>query len=88
VQVVVGDGLNGAPDRAPFDRIIVTAAAEAIPETLVAQLAEGGVMLLPVGPHDGAQEIIKLTKMNDGLQQQRLIGVRFVPLLPGQAREM
>lgn len=88
VEVVVGDGLNGVPDRAPFDRIIITAAAEVIPETLVAQLSEGGVMLLPVGAHGGAQEIIKLTKMNEGLTQQRLIGVRFVPLLPGQAREL
>ena len=88
VEVVVGDGLNGVPDSAPFDRIIITAAAEAIPETLVAQLAEGGVMLLPVGPHDGAQEIIKLTKMNEGVTQPRRIGVRFVPLLPGQARDL
>lgn len=88
VDVVVGDGFAGVPERAPYDRIIVTAAAEQVPEALVAQLADGGVMLLPLGPHDGTQEIVKLTKTNEGLVQERLIGVRFVPLLPGQAREL
>ncbi len=88
VQVLVGDGLAGVPDRAPYDRIIVTAAAETVPEALVAQLAEGGVMVLPLGPHAGAQRLIKLTKSEDGLKQEDLIGVRFVPLLPGQAREL
>jgi protein-L-isoaspartate(D-aspartate) O-methyltransferase len=88
VEVVVGDGFAGVPERAPFDRIIVTAAAEEVPPALVEQLAEGGIMLLPRGPHHGAQEIVKLTKTNDGLEQERLIGVRFVPLLPGQAREL
>ena len=88
VQVLVGDGLAGVPDRAPYDRIIVTAAAETVPEALVAQLAKGGVMVLPLGPHAGAQRLIKLTKSEDGLKQEDLIGVRFVPLLPGQAREL
>jgi protein-L-isoaspartate(D-aspartate) O-methyltransferase len=88
VEVVVGDGLAGAPDRAPFDRILVTAAAERIPEALTAQLAEGGVMLLPLGPHDGTQHIVKLTKASTGLTREELIPVRFVPLLPGQAREL
>jgi protein-L-isoaspartate(D-aspartate) O-methyltransferase len=88
VEVVVGDGLAGVPARAPYDRIIVTAAAEQIPGALVEQLADGGIMLLPLGPHDGAQEIVKLTKTNEGLAEQHLIGVRFVPLLAGQAREL
>jgi protein-L-isoaspartate(D-aspartate) O-methyltransferase len=88
VEIVVGDGLSGAPARAPFDRILVTAAAERIPETLTEQLAEGGVMLLPLGPHDGTQRIIKLTKSSTGLSREDLIPVRFVPLLPGQAREL
>src|SRR5690242_5417350 len=57
VTVVVGDGFAGHPEAAPYDRIIVTAAAEEIPESLVAQLGEGGVMLLPLGPHGGAQRI-------------------------------
>jgi protein-L-isoaspartate(D-aspartate) O-methyltransferase len=88
VDVRVGDGLLGVPDRAPYDRIMVTAAAETIPAELVNELAENGVMILPLGPHDGAQRLIKLTKSKNGLQQEELIGVRFVPLLPGQAREL
>src|ERR1044072_4100877 len=64
VEVVAGDGFAGVPGRAPYDRIIVTAAAETIPEALIEQLADGGIMLLPLGPHDGAQEIVKLTKTN------------------------
>jgi len=88
VTVVVGDGFKGHPERAPYDRIIVTAAAEEIPDALVAQLAEGGVMLLPLGPHGGAQRIVKLTKSADGTAREDLIWVRFVPLLPGQAREL
>jgi protein-L-isoaspartate(D-aspartate) O-methyltransferase len=88
VEVIVGDGLAGVPGRAPYDRIIVTAAAEHIPDALVDQLSEGGVMVLPVGPHAGPQEIVKLTKTNEGVVRDDLIGVRFVPLLPGQAREL
>jgi protein-L-isoaspartate(D-aspartate) O-methyltransferase len=88
VEVVVGDGFVGVPARAPYDRIIVTAAAENVPEVLVEQLVESGVLLLPLGPHDGTQEIVKLTKTNEGLVQEQLIGVRFVPLLRGQAREL
>ena len=88
VTVVVGDGLNGLPAHAPYDRIIVTAAAETIPQVLVDELAEGGVMILPLGQHRGPQRIVKLTRGKDGVTQQDLIWVRFVPLLPGQAREL
>jgi protein-L-isoaspartate(D-aspartate) O-methyltransferase len=88
VDVRVGDGLAGVSDRAPYDRIIVTAAAEAIPDALVSELAEDGVMVLPLGPHAGPQQLIKLTKGEQGIKQEPLIGVRFVPLLPGTAREL
>jgi len=88
VTVVVGDGLEGVPEHAPYDRIIVTAAAETIPQVLVDELAEGGVMVLPLGQHDGPQRIVKLTRGEGGVTQQDLIWVRFVPLLPGQAREL
>jgi protein-L-isoaspartate(D-aspartate) O-methyltransferase len=88
VEVIVGDGLTGVPDRAPFDRILVTAAAEDVPQALVEQLGEGGVMVLPVGPQAGSQCIVKLTRTAAGLEREELIGVRFVPLLPGQAREL
>ena len=88
VEVLLGDGVAGVPDKAPFDRIIVTAAAENVPETLVAQLAEGGLMILPLGPHNSSQHLVRITKTRMGLEQEKLIGVRFVPLLPGQAREL
>ena len=88
VEVLLGDGFGGEPMRAPYDRIIVTAAAESIPPALIAQLAEDGIMVLPLGPHDGGQELIKLTKTGQGISRENLIGVRFVPLLPGQAREL
>jgi protein-L-isoaspartate(D-aspartate) O-methyltransferase len=89
VTILAGDGFLGAPERAPFDRIIVTAAAEEIPKALVEQLGEGGKLVLPLGPRNGTQYIVKLTKAADGgLTREDLIAVRFVPLLPGQAREL
>jgi protein-L-isoaspartate(D-aspartate) O-methyltransferase len=89
ISVLVGDGMEGAPAQAPFDRIIVTAAAAEAPQALIDQLAEGGKMVLPVGPRDGAQYIVKLSKAaGGGLTRENLIAVRFVPLLPGQAREL
>ena len=88
VTIVAGDGLAGAPEHAPFDRIMVTAATEEVPQTLVDQLGEGGKMVMPVGPRNGVQQIVKITKTSGGLDRQDLIAVRFVPLLPGQAREL
>ena len=88
VDIVAGDGLDGAPDQAPFDRIIVTAAAEEVPQALVNQLAKGGIMILPLGPQGGAQTLVKLIKTDDGVEREDLIGVRFVPLLAGKAREL
>ena len=78
----------GAPDGAPFDRIVVTAATETVPETLIEQLAPDGIMVLPLGPHAGPQNLVRLTKTEEGTRQEGLIAVRFVPLLPGQAREL
>jgi protein-L-isoaspartate(D-aspartate) O-methyltransferase len=88
VMIVAGDGLAGAPERGPFDRIMVTAAIEDVPQMLVDQLGEGGKMVIPVGPRNGVQRIVKLTKTSGGSDRQDLIAVRFVPLLPGQAREL
>jgi protein-L-isoaspartate(D-aspartate) O-methyltransferase len=88
VDVIAGDGMAGVPDRAPFDRIIVTAAAETIPQALVDQLAVGGIMVLPLGPHDAHQTLVKLVRTEEGVEQTELIDVRFVPLLPGQAQEL
>jgi protein-L-isoaspartate(D-aspartate) O-methyltransferase len=89
VEVVVGDGFAGVPEQAPYDRIIVTAAAEQVPQALLEQLADdGGVMILPLGPRDGPQHIIKLTKSQTEISRENLIAVRFVQLLPGQAQEL
>jgi protein-L-isoaspartate(D-aspartate) O-methyltransferase len=88
VDVRLGDGFAGAPDKAPYDRIMVTAAAETIPQPLVDQLADGGIMLLPLGPHSGSQQLVKLKKTAGGIEREDLIPVRFVPLLPGRAREL
>jgi len=73
-----GDGYRGWPDKAPFDAIIVTAAPGRIPEPLVEQLAVGGRMILPVGEY--YQELILITRDEEGVDVQRLIGVRFVPM--------
>jgi protein-L-isoaspartate(D-aspartate) O-methyltransferase len=89
VDVVTGDGFVGVPGGAPYDRIIITAAAERLPETLLDQLVdEGGVMILPLGAQDGSQHLIKLTKLQTGTRRENLIPVRFVPMLPGQAQEL
>lgn len=78
-----GDGMAGWPEAAPFDRIMVTAAAEEVPRTLAQQLAEGGAIVLPLGPHKGDQELVRLTRRGGKLYKERLGPVRFVPLLPG-----
>jgi protein-L-isoaspartate(D-aspartate) O-methyltransferase len=88
VEVVVGDGLVGWPSRAPFDRIIVTAAAQTVPQGLLDQLEEGGVMVLPLGPLGETQRIVKLTKLQTGITREDGIAVRFVPLLPGESYEL
>jgi protein-L-isoaspartate(D-aspartate) O-methyltransferase len=88
VEVVAGDGFAGVPEKAPYDRIIVTAATPEVPQALLDQLADDGVMLLPLGPQDGPQNIVKLTKTQTGLAREDMIAVRFVPLLHGKAREL
>ncbi len=89
VVVLAGDGFAGAPDRAPFDRIIITAAAAEVPPALVEQLGADGKLILPLGPRNGVQYIVKLSKAASGeITRETLIAVRFVPLLPGQAQEL
>src|SRR5260370_36812206 len=73
VEVRLGDGLAGAPDRAPFDRIIVTAATETVPESLVGQLAQDGVMVLPPGPHASPQNLVQLNKTEDGTRRDEAV---------------
>ena len=78
-----GDGTRGWPKLAPFDRIMVTAAAPAVPETLVAQLAVGGVMVVPVGRPGDEQRLIRVRRAAQGVETEDLAGVRFVPLVDG-----
>ena len=84
---LVGDGALGIEDQAPFDRIIVTAAAEDAPGPLLAQLREGGIMVVPVGRSDAVQRLIKVRRTAEGFDYEELLPVRFVPLLEGLARE-
>jgi len=79
VYVKWGDGYRGWPEHAPFDRIIITAAPETIPEELVEQLAEGGRMVVPVGSH--FQDLILITKTSRGIRKRSIIPVRFVPMI-------
>ncbi len=87
ITVVTGDGSFGLPEQAPFDRIIVTAAAEDPPGPLLAQLREGGIMIVPVGQSDAVQSLIKVTKTAEGFDYEELLPVRFVPLLEGLGAE-
>lgn len=81
-----GDGYKGWPEAAPFDRIIVTAAAPEVPPALIDQLADGGILVVPVGGQDG-QEIVRLTKHGDEVEREILLPVRFVPMLQGTERD-
>ena len=79
-----GDGFEGLPSFAPFDKIIITAAAPAIPPKLVAQLKTGGMMVVPVGD-DGGQKMLRLTKQTDGSMSEEIMGdFSFVPMLEGR----
>jgi protein-L-isoaspartate(D-aspartate) O-methyltransferase len=80
IEIVVGDGTLGYPPKAPYDVILVSAAAPQIPQALVAQLAIGGRMVLPVGSRD-LQELVLVRKDEDGVRHVRLDGCAFVPLI-------
>lgn len=87
VTAMAGDGSFGLPEQAPFDRIIVTAAAEDPPGPLLAQLKIGGIMIVPVGQSDAVQSLIKVTRSDGGFDYEELRPVRFVPLLEGLGKE-
>jgi protein-L-isoaspartate(D-aspartate) O-methyltransferase len=89
ITVLTGDGSFGLPDQGPFDRILVTAAAEDPPGPLLRQLKPGGVMVVPVGQSDSVQSLIKVTRRADGsgFDYDELLPVRFVPLIDGLPRE-
>jgi protein-L-isoaspartate(D-aspartate) O-methyltransferase len=89
ITVLTGDGSFGLPDQGPFDKILVTAAAEDPPGPLLQQLKPGAVMVVPVGQSDAVQSLIKVTRRADGsgFDYDELLPVRFVPLVDGLPRE-
>jgi protein-L-isoaspartate(D-aspartate) O-methyltransferase len=88
VEVMLGDGFDVPPSAGTFDRIIVTAAMEQIPEALTQRLEPGGILIAPVGPHRGTQTLVRVTRTDAGFDRKELVDVRFVPALPGIAREL
>lgn len=87
ITTITADGSHGLPDQAPFDRIIVTAAAEDPPGPLLEQLKPGGIMVVPVGQSDAVQALIKVTRTQSGFDYEELRPVRFVPLVEGIGSE-
>jgi protein-L-isoaspartate(D-aspartate) O-methyltransferase len=80
---IAGDGARGWPEQAPFERIIVTAAAQSLPQALAHQLAVGGIMVLPLGHTGSAQRLLRLKREAHGFSEETLSAVRFVPLVSG-----
>jgi protein-L-isoaspartate(D-aspartate) O-methyltransferase len=88
VEVMLGDGFDIPPGAGTFDRIIVTAAMQQIPENLTQRLEPGGILIAPVGPHQSTQTLVRVTRTDAGFDRKALVDVRFVPALPGIAREL
>jgi protein-L-isoaspartate(D-aspartate) O-methyltransferase len=88
VEVMLGDGLDVPANLGAFDRIIVTAAMTEIPEALTQRLEADGILIAPVGPHNGPQTLIVVRRTDEGFERKTLVDVRFVPALPGIAREL
>jgi len=88
VEVRLGDGYDVPDSLGTFDRIIVTAAMEEIPQALLERLEPGGILIAPVGPQDGSQMLVRVAREDGRFARQELLAVRFVPALPGIAREL
>jgi len=88
VEVMFGDGFEVPASAGSFNRIIVTAAMEQIPEGLTQRLEPAGILIAPVGPHHGIQTLVRVTRTDAGFERKELVDVRFVPALPGIAREL
>jgi protein-L-isoaspartate(D-aspartate) O-methyltransferase len=85
---MLGDGFDIPANIGPFDRIMVTAAMVEIPQNLTDRLEADGVLIAPVGPHHGVQTLVRIVRGASGLERRELVDVRFVPALPGIAREL
>ncbi|MEN8708930.1 MAG: protein-L-isoaspartate(D-aspartate) O-methyltransferase [Paracoccaceae bacterium] len=83
---IIADGVHGTAEHTEFDRIIVGAAAEDIPHALLKQLRMGGVLVMPIGPADTTQTLLRVTKTDDGIEYEELREVRFMPLVEGIAQ--
>lgn len=88
VEVKLGDGFDVPETAGTFERIIVTAAMEQVPEDLLERLEPGGILIAPVGSHHGIQTLIRVTRTESGFDRRELVDVRFVPALRGIAREL
>jgi protein-L-isoaspartate(D-aspartate) O-methyltransferase len=88
VEVMLGDGFDIPAGVGNFDRIMVTAAMEQIPEDLMQRLEPDGILIAPVGPHQGTQTLVRIVRTEVGFERKELVDVRFVPALPGIAREL
>jgi protein-L-isoaspartate(D-aspartate) O-methyltransferase len=88
VEIMLGDGFHVPANVGSFDRIIVTAAMEEVPQALLERLEHDGLLIAPVGPHSGVQTLTRFRRTDDGYDRRALVDVRFVPALRGVAREM
>jgi protein-L-isoaspartate(D-aspartate) O-methyltransferase len=88
VEVMLGDGFDVPSGAGNFDRILVTAAMEQVPDALAQRLEPEGVLIAPVGPAHGVQTLIRMVRSESGFERKELVDVRFVPALPGIAREL
>jgi protein-L-isoaspartate(D-aspartate) O-methyltransferase len=88
VEVMLGDGFDVPADAGQFDRIMVTAAMVQIPDSLLERLRPDGILIAPVGPHHGVQTLVRVAKTAGGYDRRELVDVRFVPALPGIAKEL
>jgi protein-L-isoaspartate(D-aspartate) O-methyltransferase len=88
IEVMIGDGFDIPENIGQFDRIIVTAAFEQTPNVLAQRLEPEGILVAPVGPLHGVQTLIRIVRTGGGFEHKKLVDVRFVPALPGIAREL
>jgi protein-L-isoaspartate(D-aspartate) O-methyltransferase len=88
IEVMLGDGFDVPAGVGEFDRIIVTAAMEQIPQKLLDLLEPEGILIAPVGPPHGVQTLVRVSRTAQGFDRKELVDVRFVPALPGLAREL
>lgn len=83
ITTLFGNGMKGWKEQQPFDRIMVTAAGEEIPDELLYQLKDGGMMIIPVGTQNETQHVVRITRQGDDFDVKTLLPVKFVPLLSG-----